>query len=547
MQEIPLITEVIVVPDRINDPNNFPTKVNAYLAQTPTVVNQKNAMAQAMNAVSLEMTALAQTMSDDAETAVAQAALATSMALSAVNSPGTNATSATSLTIGTGPATMTIQAGKSIVRGMSVKVAATTSPGRWMHGDVTAYDDVTGELTVQVDTIHNSGTYDAWTISLAPPEIDGALNDGRVQEITSEATTIIDLSLGHVIVLSQTVDITELNFTNTPLACEVIIKRIGAGAAGINWISAGVVVFPAVTLDAFGENTFSLVTTDSGLSWSANSQFARLGLRGLAVAHGTSPYITIYDHAIAKITNPGTLPTGTASGCAFSPDGSKLAVAHGTSPFITIYNTLDWSKIANPGTLPTGTAGACAFSPDGSKLAVVHGTSPYLTIYNTSDWSKIANPGTLPTGTANGCAFSPDGSKLAVAYGTSPYLTIYNTSDWSKITDPGDPGTLSAANAYICAFSPDGSKLAVTHILSPFIAIYNTSDWSKIANPGTLPTATAYACAFSSDGSKLAVAYTASPYLIIYNTSDWSKIANPGTLPAGTGIDCAFSPIDIED
>ena len=75
-----------------------------------------------------------------------------------------------------------------------------------------------------------------------------------------------------------------------------------------------------------------------------------------------------------------------------------LAVAHGGSPFVTIYNTSDWSKVANPSTLPASTGRDTDFNSDGSLLAIAHNTSPYVTIYNTSDWSKVTNPSTLPAG-----------------------------------------------------------------------------------------------------------------------------------------------------
>ena len=82
---------------------------------------------------------------------------------------------------------------------------------------------------------------------------------------------------------------------------------------------------------------------------------------------------------------PITVPS-TSYGCAFSPDGSLLAVAHGGSPNITIYNTSDWSKVTDPAQLPTSTGYGCAFSPDGSLLAVAHTESPYITTYDTSTW-----------------------------------------------------------------------------------------------------------------------------------------------------------------
>ena len=60
----------------------------------------------------------------------------------------------------------------------------------------------------------------------------------------------------------------------------------------------------------------------------------------LAVAHASSPYITIYKRSgdtFTKLSNPSSRPTGNGEGCAFSPDGMYLAVAHATSPYITIY------------------------------------------------------------------------------------------------------------------------------------------------------------------------------------------------------------------
>jgi hypothetical protein len=92
---------------------------------------------------------------------------ALTFAQTAINAPGTSATSTTSLTIGTGSKSLTVQTAKSFVVGMSVKIAYTNSPTNWMHGDITAYDTSTGALTVNVTTINGSGTQTAWTVSLS--------------------------------------------------------------------------------------------------------------------------------------------------------------------------------------------------------------------------------------------------------------------------------------------------------------------------------------------------------------------------------------------
>lgn len=104
-----------------------------------------------------------------ANAAAASAASAAALAASAIASPGTSATSTSTLGIALGSAGLTIQTGKSLVIGMTVKIAATASPGNWMAGDITAYNSGTGALTVNVLATQNAGTFAAWTVSLAGP------------------------------------------------------------------------------------------------------------------------------------------------------------------------------------------------------------------------------------------------------------------------------------------------------------------------------------------------------------------------------------------
>jgi len=122
-----------------------------------------------INAVAGEVNANKVSADADAATATSKAAAAAASAASAASAPGTSATSVTSLTIGTGSKTLTIDTGKSLVVGMSVKVAYTTTPTNWMFGDVTAYNSGSGSLTVNVTLTNGSGTQSAWTVSLSGP------------------------------------------------------------------------------------------------------------------------------------------------------------------------------------------------------------------------------------------------------------------------------------------------------------------------------------------------------------------------------------------
>lgn len=97
--------------------------------------------------------------------AVAETAVEAAQAANAA--PGTNGTSTTSLALGTGAKTLTMQTGRSIVPGMQVIVAYTTTPTSLMRGTVTAYNSGTGQLDVAVDYASTTGTFAAWTISLS--------------------------------------------------------------------------------------------------------------------------------------------------------------------------------------------------------------------------------------------------------------------------------------------------------------------------------------------------------------------------------------------
>ena len=272
----------------------------------------------------------------------------------------------------------------------------------------------------------------------------------------------------------------------------------------------------------------------------------------IAVAHGTSPYISVYPWTGAfgaKVADPATLPTGAGYGVAFSPSGSHIAVAHWTSPRVSVY---PWTgafgaKVADPATLPVGNGNGVAFSPSGSHIAVGHATSPYISVY---PWTgafgaKVGNPATLPTGPGYGVAFSPDGSYIAVAHWTSPFISVY---PWTGAfgAKVGNPATLPIGDGFGVAFSPSGSHIAVGHVTSPFISVYPWTGafGAKVGNPATLPTGTGRGVAFSPSGSHIAVGHWTSPYISVYPWTGafGAKVADPATLPTGNGYGVAFSP-----
>jgi hypothetical protein len=128
-------------PPSRNDPNNFSARSDAFLGALPGMAAQMNAVA-------------AQT----------QAA-----ANSAINAPGTLANTSTTMTLGTGTRSFTVQAGKAYIAGQFVLIAATIQPGAYMNGQITAYDASSGAMTVAVGYAQGVGSASAWNVALSTP------------------------------------------------------------------------------------------------------------------------------------------------------------------------------------------------------------------------------------------------------------------------------------------------------------------------------------------------------------------------------------------
>lgn len=108
-------------------------------------------------------------------------------ASTALNAPGTSATSSTSNTIGTGLKTFTTQAGKMFVPGQFLVIANTVTPANYFVAQITSYSGTS--LVVNCTSVGGSGTFNDWTISLtALANVAGAATLGAVN-VFSNANT----------------------------------------------------------------------------------------------------------------------------------------------------------------------------------------------------------------------------------------------------------------------------------------------------------------------------------------------------------------------
>lgn len=85
--------------------------------------------------------------------------------------------STTSLAIGTGTKTLTIEASKQFALGQTARITYNSDVGKWMQGTVSAYNASTGSISITVDTISGSGTYAVWTVALTGPPNTTELDD----------------------------------------------------------------------------------------------------------------------------------------------------------------------------------------------------------------------------------------------------------------------------------------------------------------------------------------------------------------------------------
>lgn len=294
-----IITTLPTAPSRA-DPSTFSTRMDAHLAAMPTFITETNTVAGEVNGY--------------ATTATTQAGLAAASAASAVLSPGTSATSTTSVAIAVGSVSITVETGKSLVVGMSVKIASTATPTLWMHGDITAYTTGTGALVVNVTSISGTGTLAAWTVSLSSPSFSyETLSDktGAYSVVATDLGKIIRTTSGTGAITLPSCATVGIGFAFTYLndtAAAITVACVGSDTIGAASISVpGGNALNIMVSNASATGTWEIVSrsyngSGSGATFAANAGTASgsgaIAIGGIAsgssnpIAIGTSTQAT---------------------------------------------------------------------------------------------------------------------------------------------------------------------------------------------------------------------------------------------------------------
>ena len=143
---------------QIIPPTKYTVSGTSLSISTPIATGSNNLMVYAPYTL-INAAGAAQTAADEAIAAQAAAELAEN------NIAGLEATSTTSLAVGTGSKAFTIDAGKGFIAGMWVLATSDADPTNYMHGYVDSYASTT--LTVEVTNVGGSGTLADWTIRLS--------------------------------------------------------------------------------------------------------------------------------------------------------------------------------------------------------------------------------------------------------------------------------------------------------------------------------------------------------------------------------------------
>jgi hypothetical protein len=313
----------------------------------------------------------------------------------AMNANGTNSTSTNSHTIASsGSKTFTVQIGKSYVPGMTVRAAVTADGTKWMQGDVTAYDAVTGALTIVMNASTGSGTYSAWTLSLSSSASTGGslTQDYSVKSLThaigtaiASATTInLSMVTGNLVHVTGSNEIQAATMTagkdvwvifdgTLQLSYHSLNLRLNSGGANVTVIANDMALFAfdgtVVRVTVHRANGKAIVETvpPAGIPVGTIIAFARssppAGYLACPIAATNISRVTYSDLFAAIGTTWGTGDGATTFGMPwFWPGYSMLqansgvptqAVGKGTTGEVKAH-THNYSDVDNTGSVSTG-------------------------------------------------------------------------------------------------------------------------------------------------------------------------------------------------
>lgn len=220
-----------------------------------------------------------------------------------LNLSGLLATSTTSLLIGTGSKSLTVETSKAFLPTQSVRLYSTASPANYMLGTVTSYDAGTGALVVGVTSVGGSGTLAAWTVVLAAS--GEWLGNATSATSATSATTATNQSGGTVSATS--VSSSGAITSSSPTAGIGYAAGAGGGVTQLTSKSTGVTLnkkcgYVVTHSEALAANAVAaFVFTNSGIT--SGSTIVMNAQSGAAGAYHLSTYNIAAGQCVIAIRN----------------------------------------------------------------------------------------------------------------------------------------------------------------------------------------------------------------------------------------------------
>jgi len=210
------------------DPVNFNARADAFLGALPTFQSELNEYSAAL----------------------------TNMA--------TDSTSTSSVVIGTGSKSFTVQTGKSYFAGMTLQAASTTNPTNWMIGTITSYNSGTGALVIDVTVKSGTGTFASWNLFLS-------LTLGDTPIGFSELSTDVITGAPELTVVDGQTDYLLIYDASGTALNKVKSDNLSAGAKGgetdkVFWENDTVINYDYTITTGKNAGSFGPVTVASGVT-----------------------------------------------------------------------------------------------------------------------------------------------------------------------------------------------------------------------------------------------------------------------------------------
>lgn len=166
----PPVDELPAAPARSEPPVVFSAKATAFAGALRKFGQQLVALGANVYANAQDVLVAAQQVALHFGQVITARNQAEQFALTAINAPGTNATSPSTMTLSIGLKSPTIQTGKAIRQGQYGTFSVAGDGAKAMDGRVLAYDPATGAMTFDARRVEGSGSASNWVFALSAPQ-----------------------------------------------------------------------------------------------------------------------------------------------------------------------------------------------------------------------------------------------------------------------------------------------------------------------------------------------------------------------------------------